>query len=98
MQQDVTVVAGTLQHAIIVSSTTQEFKMFKYTIHATLKSSARGATLTIKTEEDWNVADRMEQLGLMGKYNVVPAMERIFGHGNVQECSVVEKTQMVSQA
>jgi hypothetical protein len=83
---------------IIHTSTTGAKMVYKYTIHARMKTPQRGVSLTIKTENDWDVSDKLGQLGFLGAHHVMEAVEKVFGEGSVQECTVMEKTLVLSQA
>jgi len=68
--------------------------MFKYTIRVKLANSRRGATLTSHKEEDVDISSKQGQQAYLERFNVVPQVNRMFGEANVQECTVVEKSQI----
>jgi len=72
--------------------------MLKYTVHAKLSTPQRGVSLTIKTEIDWDVSDKVGMNGFLAAHHVVAAVEKVFGEGTVQECVMTEKTLMISHA
>jgi hypothetical protein len=84
--------------AIINASQQGTQTMFKYTVHAKLNTPRRGVSLTIKTEIDWDVSDKVGMDGFLAAHHVVTAAEKVFGEGTVQECVMTEKTQMISCA
>ena len=68
--------------------------MFKYVIYVKLKDSTRGAIFIAKKEEDLDVSTEQGQQEYLSKFNVVPAMQKIFGEDNVLKCTVTDKSQV----
>jgi hypothetical protein len=71
--------------------------MFKYTIVYTLSNGRRVSTV-IKTGQDLDINSEMQMFYFAYAYNIVQAMERIWGTGSVQKWKVTEKTQMLQYA
>jgi hypothetical protein len=72
--------------------------MFNYKIAVTLAGRARPAMASIRTNEDVDIKDVPAMLGFLLTHGVPSSMGRIFGAHNVENCEVVEKTLLISQA
>ena len=71
--------------------------MFKYTIVYTLSNGRRVSTV-IKTGQDMDINSEMQMFYFAYAYNIIQAMERIWGTGSVQKWKVSSKEAVLQTA